>query len=57
VTLCIRLPEWVVLDYRTEFDFKQALQRAMISAVEAVTDSEASQVNRAQGTEAALKVR
>jgi hypothetical protein len=46
VTLCLRLPEWVILDSQTEYKFKRELQAAMISAVEVITNSPSSQANR-----------
>ena len=46
VTVCVRLPEWVILDSRTEYNFKAKLFDGVKCAVEVVTDSEQSQANR-----------
>lgn len=43
VTVCIRLPEWVILDSRTEYNFR----RALAAAVAVVTGSEQSKASRA----------
>jgi len=46
VTLCVRLPEWCVLDNSTEAALRQRLQEAMSSAIEVVTESEKSKARR-----------
>ena len=46
VTLCVRLPEWVILDSQTEYSFKTKLSDGVKAAVEIVTGSEQSQANR-----------
>lgn len=43
VTVCIRLPEWAILDSQTEYNFRQALA----AAVGVVTGSGQSKASRA----------
>lgn len=50
VTLCVRLPEWCVLEGAAETVFRARLHEAMRGAIEVVTESDASKARRLEQT-------
>lgn len=56
ITLCVRLPEWCVLDGAAETEFRVKLHAAMAEAVAVVTESEPSKARRLEQNQMGTKL-